>query len=401
MTSSRGSTSSPRTRWCSWSASTTAVCATRVEDCSADTQQQLLDEATAQGVEVGPDVYVIEGDGLWTPPANVVADAQAAAAAEAQKFESHPGPLDNLPQNLLVVLLLALLLIVPGWLASNWLGIRSTPDRIALIPGMSVIFLILSGIGVLAVWRGPLSVTKGWTVVAVAIGLGAALRFADAWLRRPLESFGNFFNGLFGVFSNRDFAILMGVQFLVQAGQGVIQGAIGKSIAFGGKEGFDIQNVPSADYLLKVVLALYVPYTLLSPFIGVFIDRFARRRVVWWTNLITSAIVGVIAIVVLAPLGDGEVLQGARGTQHRHHLQVQAGRRRGRCAPAPGARRRCRAAALGAVGRHVVAVEAAEQVEVDQGQLVALVVVERHEVGHVAVRGKVHLDRPAGAAKGT
>ena len=170
---------------------------------------------------------------------------------------------------------------------------------------MSVIFLILSGIAVLAVWRGPLSVTKGWTVVAVAVGVGAALRFADAWLRRPLESFGDFFNGLFGVFSNRDFAILMGVQFLVQAGQGVIQGAIGKSIAFGGKEGFDIQNVPSADYLLKVVLALYVPYTLLSPFIGVFIDRFARRRVVWWTNLITSAIVGVIAIVVLAPLGDG------------------------------------------------------------------------------------------------
>jgi Major Facilitator Superfamily len=276
-----------------------------VEDCSADTQQQLLEEATSQGVEVGPDVYVIEGDGLWSPPANVVADAQAASAAEAQKFESHPGALDNLPQNLLVVLLLALLLIVPGWLASNWLGIRSTPDRIALIPGMSVIFLILSGIGVLAVWRGPLSVTKGWTVVAVAVGVGAALRFADSWLRRPLESFGNFFNGLFGVFSNRDFAILMGVQFLVQAGQGVIQGAIGKSIAFGGKEGFDIQNVPSADYLLKVVLALYVPYTLLSPFIGVFIDRFARRRVVWWTNLITSAIVGVIAIVVLAPLGDG------------------------------------------------------------------------------------------------
>ena len=196
-----------------------------VEDCSADTQQQLLDEATAQGVEVGPDVYVIEGDGLWTPPANVVADAQAAAAAEAQKFESHPGALDNLPQNLLVVLLLALLLIVPG-LARVRTGSASgsTPDRIALIPGMSVIFLILSGIGVLAVWRGPLSVTKGWTVVAVAVGVGAALRFADAWLRRPLESFGDFFNGLFGVFSNRDFAVLMGVQFLVQAGQGVDPG---------------------------------------------------------------------------------------------------------------------------------------------------------------------------------
>ena len=128
-------------------------------------------------------------------------------------------------------------------------------------------------------WRGPLTTTKGWVIVGVRRRdrrRRSALR--DAWLRRPSSRSADFFNGLFGVFSNRDFAVLMGVQFLVQAGQGVIQGAIGKSIAFGGKKGFDVQNVPSADYLLKVVLALYVPYTLISPFIGVFIDRFAASR---------------------------------------------------------------------------------------------------------------------------
>ena len=86
--------------------------------------------------------------------------------------------------------------------------------------------------------------------------------------------------------------MLLGVQFLAQAGQGVVQGAIGKSIGFGGQKGFDISNVPSADYLLKVVLWLYIPYTLISPFIGVFIDRFPRRRVMWWANLIVAAIVG-------------------------------------------------------------------------------------------------------------
>ncbi|MGZ5343609.1 MAG: MFS transporter [Actinomycetota bacterium] len=284
-----------------------------VDNCDAAAQQQVLDAATSKGVEIGPGVYVIEGDGLWSPPADVVAQAQAAASEAQQRFESHPGPLDNLPQNLLVIAILAGLLIVPGWLASNWLGLKTTPDRIGLIPGMSAVLLVLSGIAVLAVWRGPLTTTKGWVIVAAAVGIGAALRVADAWLRRPLESFGNFFNGLFGVFSNRDFAVLMGVQYLVQAGQGVIQGAIGKSIAFGGKEGFDIQNVPSADYLLKVVLALYVPYTLLSPFIGVFIDRFARRRVVWWTNLVTSAIVAVIAIAVILPIGSG-TSEGKAGT---------------------------------------------------------------------------------------
>ena len=205
------------------------------------------------------------------------------------------------------------MLILRGWLASSWFEIRTTVDRIALIPGISVVMMLLSGIAVLAVWRGPLTTAKGVGGRARRGRLGGAFRMGDAWLQRPLEAFGGFFNGLFAVFSNRDFAILMGVQFLVQAGQGIIQGAIGKSIAFGGKEGFDIQNVPSADYLLKVVLALYVPYTLLSPFIGVFIDRFARRRVVWWTNLITSGVVAVVAAVVLLPLGDGTT-QGKTGS---------------------------------------------------------------------------------------
>ncbi|MGZ8631779.1 MAG: MFS transporter [Actinomycetota bacterium] len=276
-----------------------------IDHCGSDIEQRNLDAVTSQGVEVGPDVYVIEGDGLWAPPAEVVMRARAAASEEAIKFEAHPGALEDLPQNLLVTAILALLLIVPGWLASNWLGIRTTVDRIALIPGISIVIVLLAGIGVLAVWRGPLSPAKGWAVVAVAIGVGASLRVADAWLRRPLEAFGGFFNSMFSAFSNRDFSVLMGVQFLAQAGQGVVQGAIAKSLAFGGQEGFDVQNLPSADYLLAVVLALYVPYTLVSPFIGVFIDRFPRRRVVWWANIVTAVVVVAVAAAVLAPLGSG------------------------------------------------------------------------------------------------
>jgi MFS family permease len=148
--------------------------------------------------------------------------------------------------------------------------------------------------------------------VALAVGAGAALRFGAATILRALGAFGAFFDRLFSHFSNRDFAVLMGVQFLTQAGQGMIQGAIGKSIAFGGQEGFDVQNVPSADYLLQVILALYVPYTLVSPFIGVVIDRFQRRRVVWWTNVLTALIVGTVALLVLLPLG-GDSTEGNTG----------------------------------------------------------------------------------------
>ena len=108
---------------------------------------------------------------------------------------------------------------------------------------------------------------------------------------------------MFSVFSNRAYATLVGVQFLVQAGQGVIQGAFAKSIAFGGEKGFDVTVVPSAQYLLKVVLALYVPYTLVSPFIGVGIDRFERRRILSLSNIVTAAVVSIVAVAVMLPLG--------------------------------------------------------------------------------------------------
>jgi MFS family permease len=284
-----------------------------VADCSTEQQDALLKQATANATPIGPGVWVLNGsfsggteDGtaLYTPPADVVAQAEAAANAKQAELQDHPGAFANLPHNVLVIAILALILILPGWLASSWFGLRTPIDRIALIPGMSVIMLMLSGIAVLAVWRGSLTTTKGWAVALVATGLGGALRGADAWLKKPLDNFAGFFNKLFSPFAKRAFAVLLSMQFLAQAGQGAVQGAIGKSIGFGGEKGFDVQNVPSADYLLKVILLLYVPYTLISPFIGVFIDRFARRRVMWWASWIVAVIVAVIAVVVLIPLGS-------------------------------------------------------------------------------------------------
>ena len=248
---------------------------------------------------------MLTGDRTYEPPAEVIERARSAAAAAAARFEDPPGPLADLPHQARVLAGLFALAVLPGLLAAPFFGLRDTVSRIALIPGMSIVLSLLAGIAVLGVWRGPLTDTKAWVVVGVAVGAGAALRFRSASILRALGAFGGFFNRLFSQFSNAAYATLMSVQFLTQAGQGMIQGAIGKSIAFGGQEGFDVQNVPSADYLLQVILLLYIPYTLLSPFIGVVIDRFERRRVVWWSNLVTAAVVGVVAIAVLLPLGEG------------------------------------------------------------------------------------------------
>jgi hypothetical protein len=276
-----------------------------VETCTEASRQHRIDDALAHGVAIGPDVVVVKEPGLWSPPPDVVAHANSVANATVESLVNHPGPLANLPHTLLVIAILALLLVLPGWLGARWFGLESTIDRFALIPGLSVVLIMLAGIGTLAIWRGPLSTEKGWAVVAVAIGLGAALRLGDAWLRRLLEAFGGFFNNLFAVFSNRDYSVLMGYQFLAQAGQGVVQGAIFKALVFGGEKGFDISVAPSADYLLKVVLALYIPYTFLSPFVGVFIDRFERRRVAWWADIVSAGLVTLIVILVILPLGSG------------------------------------------------------------------------------------------------
>ena len=262
-----------------------------------------LQTDVANAVSVGPDVWVLTGPGLWTPPSDVVARAQSAALAQQSAFADHPGPLGNPLHTLRVLLCLLLLAIVPGLIAAPFFELEDTPSRVALIPGMSIVMTLMTGIALLAVWRGSLTTTKAWAVVALTLGLSVVLRYARVRLARAFDGFGRFFDGLFSSFSNHDFAVLMGVQFLAQAGQGAIQGAIGKSIAFGGEKGFDVSTVPSADYLLKVVLALYVPYTLISPFIGVFIDRFQRRKVVGWANIVTAAIVAVVAVAVILPLG--------------------------------------------------------------------------------------------------
>ena len=258
-------------------------------DCSADVEQARPRSSPGGLDRDRPGTHVLTGDGLYEPSPEVIERARSAAAAAAARFEDPPGPLDDLPHQARVLAGLFALAVLPGLLAAPFFGLRDTPSRIALIPGTSIVSSLLAGIAVLGVWRGPLTDTKAWVVVAVAVGAGAALRLGSEAILGALGAFGGFFNRLFSQFSNRDYAILMSVQFLTQAGQGMIQGAIGKSIAFGGQEGFDVQNVPSADYLLQVILLLYIPYTLISPFIGVVIDRFERRRVVWWSNVVTAA----------------------------------------------------------------------------------------------------------------
>ncbi len=111
--------------------------------------------------------------------------------------------------------------------------------------------------------------------------------------------------GLQLLFKNRDFGMLMAAQFLAQAGDGLVQAAIGKDIAFGGQKGFDIESARSPDEILTIALLIFGPYTLLSPFLGVVIDRWDRRRLLFAANGLRA-----LAVIGVALVGTSSVPSG-------------------------------------------------------------------------------------------
>lgn len=266
--------------------------------------EELLDSGDESLLSLSGDVAVVVGPGLATPSPESVEDARAAEAEVAEFYADHPGILGNLGHNLWVVVALGLLLIVPGLLSARFFALDDAWLKVALIPGISIALTLIAGVLVVAVHRAPFGTADGWASLGLATVIAGGLRVGHRPILRVLDAFGGFFNRMFSAFSNADFAALMGVQFLVMVADGLVRGSIAKSIAFGGQEGFDITTVPSADYLLKVVLALYVPYTFLSPLIGVVIDRFERRRVLAVSSVLTAVMTVLLAAAILIPLGD-------------------------------------------------------------------------------------------------
>jgi Major Facilitator Superfamily len=104
--------------------------------------------------------------------------------------------------------------------------------------------------------------------------------------------------------SRRDFGFLMGAQFFAQAGDGVVQAALAKLIVFGGQRGFDLEGARSPGDLLRIALYVFVPYTILSPFLGVVIDRWDRRKLLMVANGLRAVIIAIIGVIGTGSVGE-------------------------------------------------------------------------------------------------
>ncbi|WP_235978760.1 MULTISPECIES: MFS transporter [Streptomyces] len=96
----------------------------------------------------------------------------------------------------------------------------------------------------------------------------------------------------------RDFRRLLAVRLLSQSADGVYQVALAAYVVFSPER----QASPAA--IASAMAVLLLPYSLIGPFAGVFLDRWSRRQILLYGNLLRAVLAGLTALLIVAGLPD-------------------------------------------------------------------------------------------------
>jgi MFS family permease len=107
---------------------------------------------------------------------------------------------------------------------------------------------------------------------------------------RPQPS--SFTADLRAVLAEREFRKLFATRLISQAGDGVFNAGLGAYVFF------NATSFPNPAAATVAFAILYLPYSLVGPFAGVFIDRWSRRQILAWSALIRFAFVVLAAAFV-------------------------------------------------------------------------------------------------------
>ncbi|WP_030744356.1 MFS transporter [Streptomyces sp. NRRL F-5135] len=94
------------------------------------------------------------------------------------------------------------------------------------------------------------------------------------------------------------FRRLLAVRLLSQGADGVFQVALAAYVVF------SPEKQTSAAAIASAMAVLLLPYSLVGPFAGVLLDRWQRRQVFLYGNLLRALLAGVTALLILAPVPD-------------------------------------------------------------------------------------------------
>ncbi len=94
------------------------------------------------------------------------------------------------------------------------------------------------------------------------------------------------------ILAERGFRRLFATRLVSQTGDGVFNAGFA-AYAF-----FSAQTFPNPAAAADAFAVLYLPYSLIGPFAGVFIDRWSRRQILVWSALVRAALVALSAFLV-------------------------------------------------------------------------------------------------------
>jgi MFS family permease len=96
------------------------------------------------------------------------------------------------------------------------------------------------------------------------------------------------------VLAERGFRRLFATRLVSQTGDGIITAGIGTYVFF------NASTFPSPAAGAAAFTVLYLPYSLVGPFAGVFIDRWSRRQILVWSALVRASFVVLTAALMAA-----------------------------------------------------------------------------------------------------
>jgi MFS family permease len=94
------------------------------------------------------------------------------------------------------------------------------------------------------------------------------------------------------VLSEHGFRRLFATRLVSQTGDGLFNAGFAAYVFFGAT------TFPNPAAAARAFAVLYLPYSLIGPFAGVFIDRWPRRQILVWSALIRSVMVALTALIV-------------------------------------------------------------------------------------------------------
>jgi MFS family permease len=94
----------------------------------------------------------------------------------------------------------------------------------------------------------------------------------------------------------RWFRLLFAVRFSSQLTDGVFQVALASYVVF------SPERAPGPAAIAGALAAVLLPFSVLGPFVGVFLDRWSRRQVLAWSNFVRVVLVAGLALAVDADL---------------------------------------------------------------------------------------------------